>query len=116
METKHTAGEWDAWINGCSKYSVTGPAAAAAMAAIWIMKDSGHRGHYVELASQSLECPGIALGDTKERAEANARLIAAAPDLLEALEQIATATEATVCNPEWVAMRARTAIAKATGA
>ena len=47
--------------------------------------------------------------------DANARLIAAAPDLLKALKRIAMAAEATVCNVEWIAHHARAAIAKAEG-
>ena len=58
-----------------------------------------------------------AVGPTEksEQQEANARLISAAPDLLEALEKIEKAAFATVCNPEWIANHARAAIAKATG-
>ncbi len=47
---------------------------------------------------------------------ANACLIAAAPELLEALEKIALAASATVCNTDWIAGHARDAIAKARGA
>lgn len=51
---------------------------------------------------------------------ANARLIAAAPDLLEALRKMADMVEAEVLGPEWVwaheiIEEARAAIAKATG-
>jgi hypothetical protein len=48
----------------------------------------------------------------REQAEANAKLIAAAPDLVLALQHIASnAAE----SPEWIRRVAREAIAKATG-
>lgn len=51
---------------------------------------------------------------------ANARIIAAAPDLLEALRKMADMVEAEVLGPEWawaheIIAEARAAIAKATG-
>lgn len=46
--------------------------------------------------------------------QADARLIAAAPELLEALERIEMAANATVCNTKWIAEHAKAAIAKAT--
>ncbi len=50
------------------------------------------------------------------QAEANARLIAAAPDLLEALRLIAEQDPAeNALDPQWAARIARAAIAKATG-
>ena len=59
----------------------------------------------------------IAYGDTEEEATANARLIAAAPELLSALEKIADyvfgmESELNICSSVW--MDARAAIAKAT--
>lgn len=50
-------------------------------------------------------------GSTKEEAEANARLIAAAPELLEALEWTARALD----KEHPAAIKARVAIAKAKG-
>jgi hypothetical protein len=73
-EAKPTPGEWEAWT-GAAKFGITGPAAAASMVAAASIKQSGF-GHFVDLASSSQECPGIALGDTKERAIANANLFA----------------------------------------
>jgi hypothetical protein len=53
---------------------------------------------------------------TREKAEADARLIAAAPDLLEALQGlVAWADELRRQNPEEDLRKARAAIAKATG-
>lgn len=75
-EMKPTPGEWEAWT-GAAKFGITGPAAAASMVATSAIRQSGF-GHFVDLASSSQECPGIALGDTKERAIANANLIAEA--------------------------------------
>lgn len=56
-----------------------------------------------------------AVGSTALTAEdiANARLIAAAPDLLEALKAVLSEVEGCCCSSE---RRARAAIAKATGA
>lgn len=73
-EAKPTLGEWEAWT-GAAKFGITGPAAAASMVATSAIRQSGF-GHFVDLASSSQECPGIALGDTKERAIANANLFA----------------------------------------
>jgi hypothetical protein len=50
-----------------------------------------------------------------QKRNADLHLIAAAPYLLETLEQIAMAADATVCNPEWIAKHARAAIAKVLG-
>lgn len=47
--------------------------------------------------------------------KANARLIAYAPALIEALARIELAASAAVCNKDWIAEHARAAIAKATG-
>lgn len=87
MQDKQTAGPWDAWI-GKAKYAMTGPAAAASFIACRALKiDGGHEMLFVEISSKSMECPGIALGDTIARAVANARLIAVAPELLEAMKK-----------------------------
>lgn len=83
-EMKYTKGPWEHWA-GNATMSVTGPAAAASMCAVRAIKEQGY-GYCVELASIGQETPGIALGDTQERAEANARLIAAAPDLFDSHE------------------------------
>lgn len=114
-ETKFTPGPWSAWL-GRGGHSRTGPAAAAAHLFVSEHKKSPY-GAFVEMSSKSMECPCIALGDTKERAEANARLIAAAPELLEALQKLCAIQESgdVACwAGEWD--QARAAIAKATGA
>jgi hypothetical protein len=55
--------------------------------------------------------------DKLAEAQANARLIAAAPDLLEALKELAVCDFGANWNDaaEWAAIKARAAIAKATG-
>lgn len=53
------------------------------------------------------------MGCGPEEAEANARLIASAPDLLLALQQIDSSAAESV---EWIRRVARAAIARATGA
>ena len=50
------------------------------------------------------------------RTEANARLIAAAPDLLDALRTIVANASSVQIDPQWAVQVARNAIAKATGA
>jgi hypothetical protein len=53
---------------------------------------------------------------TRDEAEANARLIAAAPELLEALQQAVTSMQDSGYQNSHIAVRAaRAAIAKATG-
>lgn len=64
------------------------------------------------------DCTAVCLISNSElnaREKADARLIAAAPDLLEALGRIACAAECSVANQEWIAQHARAAIAKARG-
>ena len=75
-----------------------------------------------ETVSHLVRCSeGYAVADVTHwfdlPADANARLIAAAPDMLEALEFIAgyAAMEPRIASDEVVIERARAAIAKATG-
>lgn len=121
--SKHTQGEWDFWSSPIRSGGVTGPAAAAAMVAISEIENAGY-GFHDEVFSSTKETVAIALGDTQEKATCNARLIAAAPDLLEALKVMT----AHYCNlvrsgdagnwepdAEQEVMTAKAAIAKATG-
>lgn len=64
-----------------------------------------------EMSEHPVMASGCYREKTDDEHRANARLIAAAPDLLAALERIADETAAT-----WVCDVARAAIAKATGA
>lgn len=113
-ETKFTPGPWSAWL-GRGGHSRTGPAAAAAHLFVSEHKKSPY-GAFVEMSSKSMECPCIALGDTKERAEANARLIAAAPELYDALAQWQAADREYDPRERMNARRARdAALAKARG-
>ena len=78
--------------------------------------EAADRGDYSDLDGNSR----VILGDDRriaivqhkgdEEDEANARLIAAAPDMLEVLEEIQH-----VASPTWISKRAREAIAKAGG-
>ena len=114
--SKHTPGEWEAWGNGKSKYGVTGPAAAAAFVAKRAMDEAGDRNHYVEMASSSSVPPAIAFGNTKEEAEANARLISAAPELLEACKRLVNCMHLAGWEGDDSTLYALAAIAKAEGA
>jgi hypothetical protein len=83
--TKHTEGPWGTW--DCpliSKRGVTGPTAAAAMAATADIRDRGYA-KFSEVLNADQKVIAIALGITQEEAHANASLIAAAPELLQAL-------------------------------
>lgn len=103
METKHTPGPWkfDTW-----HYATEAPRQELIVA-----------GEEFRLAV--LECDFV--GDNpytvpKEQAEANARLIAAAPELLAALEgMIEWARRVRHANPGMEVVNAINAIAKATG-
>ena len=90
METKHTPGPWhwsrDTMENRCD-----------------ITLDSEATGYSI------LYC-------CKKPREPNARLIAAAPELLEALEYIGRFIDPTAKDAETMVKHARIAIAKATGA
>lgn len=56
----------------------------------WRVNDSGQAAkHYREFViDQDDEIVAICMGDNREEAEANAKLIAASPDLLEALTKL----------------------------
>lgn len=91
---KHTPGPW--------KYGIE----LSSRSGEWLISfDAGYRGR------------GICIAETRPgtgHEEANARLIAAAPELLEALEEAVCALE--VCGKDYRATEiARTAIAKAKG-
>jgi hypothetical protein len=69
-----------------------------------------------------IKCAGVVvaflpawLDDEKEEAKANARLIAAAPDLLEALQLIVQWDESGFAQTDEQMSKARAAISKATG-
>ena len=78
----------------------------------WLLKQEGNGGLYL---FDLRECPGIAATD------ANARLIAAAPDLLAALRALITEWDRPreiPADPDWcdaIVGQARAAIAKAEG-
>ena len=100
---QHTPGPWKATYGNDMSISIVAPGNAV----------------YDELSI----CRVSAKDNSKER-EQNARLIASAPELLEALEDILLGAEAyakTVTNPEYRAMwdgqlaKARSAIARAEG-
>lgn len=82
----------------------------------WICLPTGFG---IEVAPETEICAPVAtvLDDPKQgRAVANAALIAAAPDLLEALKELVAELDSMACNEEEpsTVTRARAAIAKAT--
>jgi hypothetical protein len=80
----------------------------------WIGRDfeSNCPGHYEAVIESTVSCGSFCYGGTVDMkiSDADRRLIAAAPELPEALEKIASETAAT-----WVQAVANAAIAKATG-
>lgn len=107
MEQKHTPGPWAE-----RGWSVTGPTAVADYVAIMSVKE-GVAGVFTAPVAQtrgkSVIC--TAYGMSQEEATANARLLGAAPELLEALQACYAAL-----HPHSDEGRvARAAIAKATG-
>lgn len=98
MTTKHTPGPWN--FHPCDAYATCFDVLC-------------EKGYYVATTHDGVR------GD--RNADANARLIAAAPDLLEALQNIAEywnqdQNEAAMADACWHAIHtARAAIAKATG-
>ena len=101
METKHTPGPWTVTADGAGWYIECAP-------------ERGHSVAYI-MAEIGEEDPDT----SDDEKEANARLIAAAPDLLEALQWLVDILpDPDLDNDElqrtWT-RRARAAIAKATG-
>lgn len=93
MQDKHTPGPWEATGN--------------------FVRSPMHQPEGLPRGVQIVECrDGYFLPHTEE-AKANARLIAAAPELLEALN--ACIDYGAMTGDEWVTSKARAAIAKATG-
>ena len=96
MEHKHTPGPWRVGRH--------------------FTDDEGYREIAIEATVRGVECvpASVALqfANYGGMQEANARLIAAAPDLLEALIDLMDAVEGVPCGPEH---KCRAAIAKATG-
>lgn len=103
--SKHTPGPWVVWDGNVKVYA--GPVDENTTCCI-----SGYR-------CKIAECDDLYDENmTEEEAEANARLIAAAPELLEALEWIVNPDYAIGSNAEYkhaAVEVAKAAIAKATG-
>lgn len=90
---KHTPGPWEASLNVCETRWL-----------IYTQEQSlRHRGYLASTA------------ETNEDSEANAKLMAAAPDLLDALKELVTVAESHISCPCPEIDEARAAIAKAEG-
>lgn len=104
---KHTPGPWTALIEGESTWGSDSHSVVAGE-------------HFAGVADVMIECEASTHGEdgvthvTQEHGIANARLIAAAPDLLEAL--IAVLAYCVEDEGQPTVATARAAIAKATGA
>ena len=96
METKHTPGPWTVTADGAG----------------WYIECSPERGHSVAYIRAEIGDEDQDTSDDEK--ESNARLIAAAPELLEALKLIANA-ENSALDLAYCKGIARAAITKATG-
>lgn len=98
MENKHTPGPWHVFDNRTDKS--------------FDRYDVARIGVGSKLDSDVANCYGFASERTDEEVLANARLIAAAPDMLAALQEIVARNEI----QHWFNLdQARAAIARATG-
>lgn len=102
IDAKHTPGPWSARQTRLGSWRIEGPRLAS----------SSHRLSPIVLADV-LSHGQLPPGETV----ANARLIAAAPELLEALQKVSDVYDGPGNNLEWfkAIQQARAAIAKATG-
>lgn len=103
MNTKHTPGPWAVYYqNGDKPY---------------IVAEQGKNLDNPIICEMCLDVPPQIIGGVAIE-DANARLVASSPDLLEALDRILKAANASDSNEPllgWVADTASAAIAKATG-
>lgn len=114
----HMPGPWATWdCKQMQARGVTGPTAAAAITATAEIKRLDYA-KCSEVLTIDQQVAAIALGKTQAEAHANARLIAAAPEMLEALQLCFD--HCRLWHPEVesnnVGAVVRAAIAKATGA
>ena len=79
----------------------------------WVIRDDDENGVVSVVGGSGIVLARVRT-ETAEPGDENARLIAAAPDLLEALKQIQS--NANMYHAETISEIARAAIAKATGA
>lgn len=94
---------WNGGLTGPRTPSIAGPTCAGRGVDNWFP------------VSRGMDCVAIAVGDTAMEACANARLIASAPDLLEALKGFMPNADGTITiTPESLAS-ARAALEKAEG-
>lgn len=99
MNTKFTPGPWSVWTYGDSAIDIAVGPKAGGVAVAQIVTANGQ---------------GINTDAAMEAGAANARLIAAAPDLLGALQTIVANASSVQMDPQWAVQVARNAIAKAT--
>lgn len=115
----HTAGPWGTWgSRTIGQLSVTGPTAAAALVATAEIRRTAYA-NCSEVVTTSQKVVAVAIGETQEQVNANAFLIAAAPELLEALQRLIDQCDRLRLSGQQGTDAEKTAlevIAKATGA
>lgn len=120
MEVKHAKGPWGV-MQWDKTLGVTGPAAAAAMCAAGGVRDSVVCKNHplLEVASGNGVYGGtsvaLVFGNDQQTCEANTRLIAAAPELLEALRIAVRQNSHDMLMTGEELRQCEAAIAKATG-
>lgn len=87
MNSARTDGNWALWGDDALPNGVTGPTAAASMVATAAIKERNYAG-FEEVCTSTKKVVAVALGANEQEARANARLIAAAPTMFEALQKI----------------------------
>lgn len=110
-EMKGSKGQWNAGWNG----GLTGPRCPSTHGVTCEGRKSDSEQNWFPVAV-GMECVGIGVGATNSEAKANARLIAAAPELYSALEAMLKDAEERLTEvPNPIYHSARAALAKARG-
>lgn len=114
METKHTPGPWNLHPAYVDEQPLQCVSVGVELTFQHIPVAQGEK--FIAVAHYQTPAPGFPHVADLEEAKANARLIAAAPELLEALNDLVESAEvgtAAILNP--LVEKARAAVAKATG-
>lgn len=95
----HTEGPWEAWLRD-AKFGMTGVTAFAALEFRSSLRDMLSKGEVfvVQIASKKMDAPAVVFGKTREECEANARLIAASPDMYSYIQHQAESGDTAARN------------------